>query len=207
MQESPQKMNNQPTASPVVEVSPEQPSLLLVKTQKEAVAYIQDQGYQVKKSKFSDDVKAGLVAKSEHGFDKAALMAYALAHCKAKKQIQNAAVAEAQAKRLQAEADDKSNRAELSRMKLMKEQGRLMERDLHERELAARANFFARQHKTSARALAGPIINLVRGDASQRLALIHYLEDFWTDALDAFANTRSFVMDEDDENNQTHMEN
>ena len=69
-------MNNQPTTSPVVEASPEQPSLLLVKTQKEAVAYIQDQGYQVKKSKFSDDVKAGLVAKSEHGFDKAALMAY-----------------------------------------------------------------------------------------------------------------------------------
>ena len=82
-----------------------------------------------------------------------------------------------------------------------------MEREQHQRELAARANFFKRQLVTGANALAGPIIAAVEGNPAKRRDLVFLLRDYWEDTMDAWVGQRSFVLDEENSNGQEGEEN
>ena len=164
-------------------------------TQLEAVKYLNDYGYKVGKSKFNQDFKAGRVATgADGGFEKAALLGYAAQHCTTSERLEDRAGSEANLERLKADAENKKAMAARNRLKLEREMGNLISRDLHEEELGARAAFFRREIETFGPRLGSRLIALVGGDESR-------LEDFirlWAEEteiwMDAWAADRAFVV-------------
>ena len=114
-------------------------------------------------------------------------------------QLEDRALASATAGRLSADAELKSYQAARQKLKLEREQGQLMPRAEHERDLAARALFFKREVENFIH-LHGPgIVHLV-GGAEERLPdLVEYWENSTADWMNAWAGEREFLApDEDD---------
>lgn len=135
------------------------------KTQLDAVAYLKDAGYKCSKSQFNRDVKARKVPRTPEGwFDETALLGYANANLKPAGQVADRQLADATTSRLSADAQLKRYQAERARLKLEKEQGLLMPRAEHERDLGARALFFRNEVRNFIHLHGATLIHLVGGD-------------------------------------------
>jgi hypothetical protein len=174
------------------------------RSQLDAVAYLRDAGFKVSKSQFNRDFKARRVPRNAEGkFEEPALLGYAAARLAASEQLENRALADATAGRLSADAELKSYQAARQKLKLEKEQGMLMPRADHERDLAARALFFKREVENFIH-LHGPgIIHLVGGTEDRLPDLLEYWERTTADWMNAWAREREYLVPDEDE---TEME-
>lgn len=167
-----------------------------MRTQLEAVAFLKARGFKIGKSKFNNDVRASLVPTNEAGeFEEAALLGYAAsAGLQAVARIEDKAAAAAQQSRLAADAELKSVQAERQKLKLAREQGLLMPREDHERDLAARATFFKSEVEAFIIRTAPAAIALVGGDEGKLQELIHFWQERTADWMDAWSQDREFVV-------------
>jgi len=132
------------------------------KTQLDAVAFLQVSGFKVEKSKFHNDVKRGRVPRNAAGrFEEGALLGYAAANLPPLSTVENKAAGEAMVNRAVADTDLKVWQGQRLKLKLEKEQGLLMPRADHERDLSARAQLFKNETEGQCRRLAPKIIDLV----------------------------------------------
>ncbi len=172
----------------------------VLKTQLDAVKFIQDQGFKLSKSKFGRDVNDRKVATNAEGqFEDGALLAYAAAHLTPAAQAENRALTDATVNRVAADADLKRFTADRARLKLEKEQGLLMPRSQHEEDLAARAMFFKSEVDSFGFRKAGEIITLVKGDERLMADLLKWWAAETADWMDAWSSEREFVAGEQDE--------
>ena len=169
------------------------------KTQLDAVAFLKDRGFKVSKSSLSRDLKSGRISTDAQGnFEESALLAYAVALKEPTAVVENKALSSATAERLTADADLKRWQAERQKLKLEKEQGLLMLRSEHERDLAARALFFKREIENFIH-LHGPgIIHLVGGDEHRLPDLIAHWEEKTADWMNSWAEEREFLPPDDE---------
>ena len=171
----------------------------ILKTQLDAVKFLQDQGFKLSKSKFGRDVNDRKVATNAEGqFEDGALLAYAAAHLTPAAQAENRALSDANVNRLAADADLKRITAERARMKMEKEQGLLMPRAQYEEDLAARAMFFKSEVDSFGFRKAGEIIALVNGDESKLPDLLKWWAAQTADWMDAWASDRQFVASDEE---------
>lgn len=173
---------------------------LVFATQLEALDYLQGQGYKVSKSKFNRDKAKGLVPTTAEGFFEAnGLMGYAKVHCPVRERADDAAAGQAALERLKADAEYKRVMAERGRLKMEQEQGRLIAREDHERDLAARAAFFRREMETFGPRLGPQIILAVGGDDGRLPEFLALWRDEVETLMDAWAQDRDFVLDQGDQ--------
>ena len=99
----------------------------------------------------------------------------------------------------QADADLKSVRAERERLRLAKEQGKLMPISRHEEELAARALFFKREIVSFVQRKGAELIEVVHGQEGDLDALVAWWEDATADWMDAWSRDGTFAVAEDSE--------
>ncbi|MCL1915685.1 MAG: hypothetical protein FWG17_03110 [Desulfovibrionaceae bacterium] len=177
--------------------------LRVCKTQREAVAFLADRGFKVSKSAFCRDLKAGKLSTDANGhFEENALLAYAVGLKEATAKVENKALATASMDRLSADAELKSIQAARQKLRLEKEQGRLMARADHESDLAARALFFRREVENFIR-LHGPgTIHLVGGDEKRLPDLVAFWEEATADWMNAWAMDREFFTPEENEDEE-----
>lgn len=166
----------------------------ILKTQLDAVKFLQDQGFKVSKSKFGRDVNEGKAATTVEGFfEDGALLAYASLHLTPLAKAENRALTDATVNRVSADADLKRLTAERARLKLEREQGLLMPRAQYEEDLAARAMFFKSEVDSFGFRKAGEIIALVNGDESKLPDLLKWWAKQTADWMDAWASDRQFA--------------
>ncbi|MGD9643971.1 MAG: hypothetical protein AB7V08_14730 [Elusimicrobiales bacterium] len=163
-----------------------------------ALAYLQGRGFAIKKTKFYDDIKAGLIPTNADGqFEEAVLLAYAAALPTAAKEKDSKLAGEAR-RRLSADADHKSEQAQLTRLRRLKLEGQLVERAQLERDLAARAQFFRRQLENWGPLVGGRVIEAVGGDEARLPDFLVFWEEAVADFLNAFSEDVQFVVGADD---------
>jgi hypothetical protein len=173
--------------------------LRVYRSQGEAVTMLKDAGYKVSKSSFSRAANQRLVSTNVEGhFEESALLAYANLHLTPLAKVEHRAQAEASASKISADAELKSVQAARFRLKLEQEQGRLMPRAEHERDLGARALFFKREVQTYVRLHGAAIIHLVGGEEDRLPDLVRFWEDTTEVWMDAWAREREFVLEDVD---------
>ena len=170
------------------------------KTQLDAVAYLKDAGYKCSKSQFNRDVKARKVPRTPEGwFDETALLGYANANLTPAGQVADRQLADATTSRLSADAQLKRYQAERARLKLEKEQGLLMPRAEHERDLGARALFFRNEVRNFIHLHGATLIHLVGGDEGRLRELVQWWMETTEIWMDAWSGEREFVVNEEDD--------
>ncbi len=173
---------------------------LTFKTQKEALAYLKDQGFKVEKSKLSEDFKAGRLPRTPDGlFEASALLGYAKAHLKAKARAEDSAAATAAAQSDASKARLNDITAARQELRYKKELGLLMPRAEHEQDLASRALFFKAEIEGFIHRLGGEIIALAHGEESRLAALIEWWNEKTADWMDAWSADREFAASSEDE--------
>lgn len=171
------------------------------KTQLDSVGFLKNYGFKVSKSQFSRDFKAGKVAINASGhFDENALLAYANVYLTPTGQIGDRELGEATVSRIEADATLKSIQAQRFQLKLEQEQGKLMPRAEHERDLAARALFFKREIQNFIHLHGAAIIHHVGGSEQKLKDLVAYWVEATANWMDAWAAEREFVLDMADDN-------
>lgn len=172
-------------------------SARVYKTQLDAVGYLTNAGFKVSKSQFGRDLKARRVPTNQDGhFAESALLGYASVHLTPTGQLADRAMGEATTERLSADAELKKIQAARQSLKLEKEQGLLMPKVQHERDLGARALFFRAEVRNFIKLHGAAMIHLTGGDEAK----LPDLRRFWDEAtavwMDAWAQDREFVADE-----------
>jgi len=174
--------------------------LRLYKTQADAVAYLQNAGYKISTATFNRAVKAGKVPTNADGhFEENVLLAYAGAHREPTARVENKALSSATTERLSADAKLKEYQAERTKLRLEREQGLLMPKIEHERNLAARALFFKREVENFIHLHGASIIHLVGGDEASLPDLREYWEKATADWMNTWAAEREFLVPDSDE--------
>lgn len=174
------------------------PSGRIYKTQLDAVAFLRDRGFKVSKSSFGRDLKAGKISTDVNGhFEEPLLLAYALALKEPTATAENKALSSATTVRLSADAELKKYQAERQKLKLEKEQGLLMPRSEHERDLAARALFFKKEVENFIHLYGPGIIHLVGGDENRLPDLVAHWETATADWMNAWSQEREYVVPDD----------
>jgi hypothetical protein len=162
------------------------------KTQTAARDFLDAQGFKVSIQTFNKHFNLGLVSRGEHGFEESALLAYAQANLKAKAVDAREKAIEASAGKSNADQDLKRIMAERHKVKLLKETSQVIPRADHERELAARAQFF-KGFLVQFPALAAPMIQALTGcDEAFIPEIARLLERELEAAMDAWAAEREF---------------
>lgn len=165
------------------------------KTQVAAVAFLVEQGFKVGKSKFNNDVAAGLVSTNADGyFEEGPLLAYAALHLTAKAKAEDTQRQRAHVEKLSADQALKITMNERLQHKLAVERGEVIARSDHELELAARAQFFKGDLLQFARALAPDIIVYLHADESRLPGLIAMMNKRLEASMDAWSADREFVV-------------
>ena len=186
---------------PILETAPSPGRVY--KTQLDAVAFLKDRGFKVSKSALNRDLKKGRISTDINGhFEENSLLAYALALKEPTATVENKALSSATTDRLSADAELKKYQAERQKLKLEKEQGLLMPRSEHERDLAARALFFKKEVENFIHLYGPGIIHLVGGDESRLADLIAHWEATTADWMNAWAQEREFVVNDDPEQDE-----
>ncbi len=169
----------------------------LFRKKTEALVYLKARGFQIQKTKFYDDCKAGLVPTNATGFyEEAVLLAYA-AHLPTVAREENEKLSGAAQLRLVADGDLKAEQAKLTRMRREKLEGLLVERTEVERGLAARAQFFRSQIENAGPLFGARIIEAVAGDESLLPEFLALWETMAEDWMDAWSADREFVVGTD----------
>lgn len=169
---------------------------MVYKTQRAAVALLQNAGFTITPSTFNRHFKEGKIGTNGQGhFEEGALMGYAAVHLDPVVQRENKDMSKAQVSKMEADAELKANQAALFKLKLETAQGKVMPRADYERDLAARALFFKREIQNFIHLHGAAIIHLVKGAEGMLPALIN----FWADAtavwMNAWSIEREFVVD------------
>lgn len=175
------------------------PSALAFKTQQEALVYLKEQGFKVQKSKLSKDVRAGLMPRNAAGlYEASALLGYASANLTPVAKTENRELAEAQLNRQNKDADLKHYQALRTKLKLEKEQGMLMPKADHERDLAARALFFRNEVRNFVHLYGPEMIIFVGGNESKLRDFVSWWDEKTGIWMDAWAQEREFLVADDD---------
>lgn len=175
------------------------PSALAFKTQQDALFYLKEQGYKVEKSTISNAVRSGLLPRNSTGkYEAAALLAYAAANLVPAARAENRELAEASASRTSADAELKHFQAQRTKLKLLKEQGMLMPKADHERDLAARALFFRNEVRNFVHLYGPEMIIFVGGNESKLRDFVSWWEEKTGIWMDAWAQEREFLVADDD---------
>ncbi|NCB23750.1 MAG: hypothetical protein EOM56_13145 [Deltaproteobacteria bacterium] len=175
------------------------PSALAFKTQQDALFYLKEQGYKVEKSTISNAVRSGLLPRNSTGkYEAAALLAYAAANLVPAARAENRDLAEASASRTSADAELKHFQAQRTKLKLLKEQGMLMPKADHERDLAARALFFRNEVRNFVHLYGPEMIIFVGGSESKLRDFVSWWEEKTGIWMDAWAQEREFLVADDD---------
>lgn len=178
-------------------IAADTPAARVFKRQVDAVAFLRERGFKLSASAFCRDLKAGRVSTNPLGhFEEGALLAYAVALKEPTAKAEDKALSSATANRLSADAELKRYQAERQRLKLEKEQGLLMPRSDHERDLAARALFFRREVENYIHLYGPGIIHLVGGDEDKLPLLLQHWEETTAVWMDAWSQERSFAVDD-----------
>ena len=93
----------------------------------------------------------------------------------------------------------KRYQAERARLKLEKEQGLLMPRAEHERDLGARALFFRNEVRNFIHLHGATLIHLVGGDEGRLRELVQWWMETTEIWVDAWSGEREFVVNEEDD--------
>lgn len=187
--------------------TPTVPATQAFKTQLDCVQWLEIQGFKISKSTFSLHVKSGKVATNAAGlFEASALLGYAAVNLTPTVKIEDAKARETAIVKISVDSDLKAVRAERERLKLHREQGRLMPVIVHENELAARALFFKAEIEGFIHRKSSEIIALVDGKHDRKMELINWWNDTTADWMDAWSRERDFAdsADEDEATTQTH---
>jgi hypothetical protein len=170
------------------------------RTQLDAVAFLKNRGFRISKSSFNRDLKAGKVSTDANGhFEEPALLAYAVAMREPTAAVADKALSSATTERLSADAELKKYQAERQKLKLEKEQGLLMPRADHERDLAARALFFRREVENFIHLHGAAIIHLTGGDEDRLAALEAFWEEKTADWMHSWSEDREFLVPDADD--------
>lgn len=165
------------------------------KTQLAATDFLQKQGFAVKKSKFNNDFRAGLIAANDDGhFEEGALLAYAAVHLAARAKAEDGRAQQAALGQMTADQELKRVQAERQRVKLARERGEVMARADFEREVAARAQFFRGELEQIPATVVPDLVALVGGDESKIPQASRLLSEALTTAMDAWSREREFVV-------------
>lgn len=177
------------------------------KSQTDAVGFLTNYGFKTSTSSFNRDVKKGLLARNAEGhFEERVLLAYAGVHLEPTGHLGDKAQGKAAVERLSADAELKTIQAKRQQLKLEKEQGLVMFKSQHERDLGARARFFKAEVRNFIR-LHGPgIIHLVGGDETRLPQLVDFWEGSTAGWMNTWAQERQFVVELDDENENDEEE-
>lgn len=182
---------SQDTNSPLAQV---------FKTQLDCVHWLEMQGFKISKSTFSLHVKSGKVATNAAGlFEASALLGYAAVHLTPTAKIEDAKARETAIVKISADSDLKTVRAERERLKLHREQGRLMPVTDHEKELSARALFFKAEIEGFIHRKSSELIAMVEGKQDRKLDLITWWNDATADWMDAWSRERDFADSADED--------
>lgn len=174
----------------------------VIKTQLDAVAWLNDHGYAISKSAFNRHVQQRHVPTTAQGaFDTSALLGFAAAYLKPTKQVQNTALAAATTDKLSADAKLKEYQAERTKIKLEREQGLVISRMQHEEDLAARALFFRSEIESWIFRKGGELIAVVNGDESKLESLCQWWSEATSDWMDAWDSDAEFAAGDDEEEN------
>ena len=172
----------------------------IYKTQLDAVAFLRDRGYKVSKSALNRDLKAGRISTDTNGhFEENSLLAYAVALKAPTATVEHKALTSATTDRLSADAELKKYQSERLKLKLEKEQGKLMPKSEYERNLAARALFFKSEVRNFIHLHGAAMIHLTGGDEGRLPALVRYWEEKTAIWMDTWSQDREFVVDTDEE--------
>ena len=162
-------------------------------------SYLKDAGYKCSKSQFNRDVKARKVPRTPEGwFDEAALLGYASANLTPAGQVADRQLADATTSRLSADAELKKYQAERARLKLEKEQGLLMPRADHERDLGARALFFRNEVRNFIHLHGAAMIHLVGGEEAKLREIVQWWLETTEIWMDAWSGEREFLLEDGD---------
>lgn len=176
------------------------------KTQLQAAEWLRGKGFRVQKSKFSKDVRAGMVGRGEDGFTEEGLLAYANAKADRVVVEEDKQDRQASLMRLNADADLKTVQAKRMQLRLEIEQGRYLPREDHELELSKRAQFFKNEVENFCYREAAEIIAVCGGDESRLEALQRHLLKRAESWLDAYSKDMEFVIEagDDGRGGETH---
>lgn len=164
------------------------------RTQLDAVAWLETQGYKVKKSTFNNHFKDNKISRNAHGqFEFTALLGYAAVHLEPLAIEADKKRGEAASEKIYVDNDLKMVRTLRERLKLEREQGALMPRSEYEDALAARAQFFKSEISSFIFRKSAEIIHLVGGNETERQRLISWWESATADWMDAWSRDREFV--------------
>lgn len=190
----------------------------------EVCRYLDDRGFRATTSTVTRDFHKGLFGRNREGrFDAEIVLKYAELHRKRADSGKRKSVEDFDLQRERAEAELEKIREQtrLAEVKRMKEEGRLVPRDLYEKDLAARLAFFSNQLEAlavtvsegSVLAIQGrglkqvsAMIEMVGGDQGKAMDLAAFLEGLVPDLvavflahkaswLEAFAADRVHVVD------------
>ena len=168
------------------------------KTQLKAVEFLNARGFKIKKSKFNDDLKRGLISRDEEGaFTESGLLAYAVARLDTTEKAENQAAIAAAMNKVSADAELKKVQAERQKLKLEIEQGKYIEREALEKGLAVRAQFFKQEIETFMYRVAAESIAIVGGDPAKIAELIKFWRHDSAVWMDAWSQEREFAVDGD----------
>lgn len=176
------------------------PTAQAFKTQLDCVQWLDMQGFKISRSTFSLHVKSGKVATNAAGlFETATLLGYAAVNLTPTVKIEDAKVRETAIGKISADSDLKTVRAERERLKLHREQGRLMPVLDHEKELSARALFFKAEIEGFIHRKSSELIAMVEGKQDRKLDLITWWNDATADWMDAWSRERDFADSADED--------
>ena len=171
----------------------------MIKTQKEAVQWLNARGYKCSRAGFNRAFKAGRIPTSDDGtFDESVLLAFAGTDLEATAKIENRVITDAAEEKLLADAKLKKAQADRAELRLMTERGQLINKDEAEAALAERAAFFKSEIENFARRKGAEIIDLVNGNSD----LLPKFLKWWNNATADWMNAWSvdgFTMTDDDD--------
>lgn len=164
----------------------------------DAVAWLKMQGWQISPAGFSRHFKARRIPKDADGtFRGSALLAFASTHLTPVARVEDKESRGAVLAKASADADLKSVRAERERLRLAREQGKLMPISRHEDELAARALFFRREITGFVLRKGSELIEVVHGQEGDLDALVSWWENATADWMDAWSRDGMFALEEE----------
>lgn len=164
-------------------------------TAADAVEWLKQQGWKISSAQFSRHFKAGHIPKDDDGnFTAPALLGYASARLQPEARIDDQQSRRVALGKMSADSELKTVRAARERLRLEKEQGKLMPVEQHEADLAARAVFFRSELTSFIHRTAAEIIDTVDGEPDRVPELIQWWERETADLMDGWSVDREFVV-------------
>ncbi|NDV20015.1 hypothetical protein GO013_11335 [Pseudodesulfovibrio sp. JC047] len=175
----------------------------IFRTQTEAWQFLDGEGFKSNSSSFGRHCQAGLVGKNTDGaFEAEALLTYARAKLNRKTSGKKVTQEEKDrdVRKKEAEINLTEFKAERERIKLEKEQGKLIERNHVQREIGARAGVLSSMFKSEVQKRGRELVETVEGKPGKTRDLIRALIEMFDDMATEYSNMKTIevmISDED----------